>query len=410
MDSEWPRVQLDRVLRRSLRPIEVEPTGEYRQLTVRLHHKGVVLRRVCNGSSIGLPRQFQAQFGQLVLSRIDARNGAIGIVPLDLDGAIVSSDFWLFDINEDLVDPRYVDVYTGTETFVDQCKLASEGTTNRVRLQPDRFLEITMPYPPIDEQLRIVATVGALASNIRLAQSVSRETQENVSALLISERASIFEGAAADGTVRLEALTVLERGKFSYRPRNDPRFFGGNHPWIQIREIENSGKYIREWSETLNDQGLEVSKKFPSGTVLVSIAATIGAVGILEFDCCVPDSIVGLRPKPGTDPEYLYHYLCYVRSHLERVAPQSAQKNINLEILAALPIPALTFQSQRQVIDRLNALEAAMSALQQIQAKRDAELDALLPAFLDRAFTPPSAADLSRRQRRVPNTPVVGAR
>jgi type I restriction enzyme S subunit len=397
VDREWPRLQLAQVLRRSLRPIAVEPAVEYRQLTVRLHHRGVVLRRVCSGALIGSPRQFQARFGQLVLSRIDARNGAIGIVPLDLDGAIVSTDFWLFDINEDLVDPRYVDVYTGTETFVDKCKLASEGTTNRVRLQPDRFLEITMPYPPIDEQRRIVATVVDLASNIRLAQSVSHETRENVSALLTSERASIFEGAARDGTVRLESLAVLERGKFSYRPRNDPRFFGGNHPWIQIGEIENSRKYIREWSETLNDQGLAVSKKFPSGTVLVSIAATIGAVGILEFDCCVPDSIVGLRPKSGTDPEYLYHYLCYVRTHLERVAPQSAQKNINLEILATLPIPALTFESQREVIDRLNALEAAMSTVQQIQAKRDVELDALLPALLDRAFTPPLAADLELR-------------
>src|ERR1017187_5105723 len=119
-------------------------------------------------------------------------------------------------------------------------------------------------------------------------------------------------------------------------PRNEPRFFGGVHPWIQIGEIESSNKYIRAWTQTLNDDGLKISKKFPRGTVLISIAATIGAVGILDFDCCVPDSIVGVTPKPQTEPEFLYHYLGYLRGHLEEIAPQSAQKNINLGILTQI--------------------------------------------------------------------------
>jgi type I restriction enzyme, S subunit len=101
-------------------------------------------------------------------------------------------------------------------------------------------------------------------------------------------------------------------------------FFGGEHPWIQIAEIEASDKYIRRWTETLNNAGLAVSRKFPKGTLLISIAATIGAVGILDFDCCIPDSIVGITPQVTHDSLFLYHYLGYLRSHLEEVAPQSA--------------------------------------------------------------------------------------
>jgi len=120
--------------------------------------------------------------------------------------------------------------------------------------------------------------------------------------------------------------------------------------------------------------------------LLISIAATIGAVGILNFDCCIPDSIVAVTPKRGTDSEYLYHYLAYLRSHLEQVAPQSAQKNINLEILSPLPIPALPLPEQHRIIAYLDNLQVKIDALKRLQAKTAAELDALLPSVLDKAF------------------------
>ena len=120
--------------------------------------------------------------------------------------------------------------------------------------------------------------------------------------------------------------------------------------------------------------------------MLVSIAATIGATGILAFDCCVPDSIVGVTPRTGIDSEFLYHYLGYVRTHLESVAPQSAQKNINLQILAPLPAPQLPLVEQRKIVAYLDQLEVAVDALANVQGETAAELDALLPAILDRAF------------------------
>lgn len=179
---------------------------------------------------------------------------------------------------------------------------------------------------------------------------------------------------------------LLERGKFSHRPRNDPRFFGGNHPWIQIAEIEASDKYIQKWHESLNDDGLAISRKFPSGTLLISIAATIGAVGILTFDCCVPDSIVAITPPEGISSEFVYHYLSFLRTHLETVAPQSAQKNINLQILGKLPFPIVEPDEQCEIVTELNALHAKINAVMILQTEIAAELDAILPAILDKAF------------------------
>ena len=292
---------------------------------------------------------------------------------------------------------------------------AQQNTVGLRNLQTKSYLQQIIPIPPLEiqqvvvayldalenndpslaqivlplslaEQRRIVARIEELAAKIEAARGLRRETVVGAESLIGSTRARIFTEAAKKGTTHLDSLAILERGRFSHRPRNDPRFFGGDHPWIQIGEIESSNKYIQQWSQTLNDDGLAISRKFSKGTLLISIAATIGSVGILDFDCCIPDSIVAVTPKPGVDGEYLYHYLGYLRTHLEQAAPQSAQKNINLEILSPLPIPVLPLPEQRRIVAYLDSVQAKVDAVKALQAETEAELNALLPAVLDRAF------------------------
>jgi type I restriction enzyme, S subunit len=239
---------------------------------------------------------------------------------------------------------------------------------------------------PIAGQRRIIAEIEDLAAQIDEARDLRLQTLRDADTLFEQARARLLDRLTAKGTVSLTDAALLQRGKFSHRPRNDPRFFGGPHPWIQIGEIEQSDKYIKSWHETLNDDGLRISKKFPKGTVLVSIAATIGSVGILTFDCCVPDSIVAVTPKSGFESEFLYHFLGYVRAHLASIAPQNAQKNINLQILASLQVPAIDAAEQQKIVEVLNALQTEVGDLKNVQAESAIEVGALLPSVLDRAF------------------------
>jgi type I restriction enzyme S subunit len=386
VNPPWPKARLGAVLRRSEESIRIEPDASYREITVKLWGKGVVQRGVIVGAAVAAQRRYVARSDQFILSRIDARNGALGVVPKELDGAIVSGDFPLFDVNLDRLLPAFLGWMCRTAPFVEACQRASEGTTNRVRIQEDQLLATEIPLPPLAEQRHIVERLGALAAQICAACELRSRASEELMALAAARAATLFRNALRNGTERLDALAKLERGKFSYRPRNEPRFFGGGHPWIQIGEIESSDKFIRVWTETLNDEGLAISKKFPRGTVLISIAATIGAVGILDFDSCVPDSIVGVTPRPGNDSEFLYYYLRYLRGHLEELAPQSAQKNINLQILAGMPVPRLSLAEQRRVAAELNLFQGEVDTLRRLHREGAAELNAMLSAVHDRAF------------------------
>jgi len=134
--KQWPTVRLGEVLRRSEETIDPIMDSEYREITVRLWGKGVVERGRVMGASLS-GRRFVARSGQFIASRIDARNGAMGLVPDSLDGALVTNDFPLFFVDPKRLDSSFLGWMSRTAGFVELCLRASEGTTNRVRLKED---------------------------------------------------------------------------------------------------------------------------------------------------------------------------------------------------------------------------------------------------------------------------------
>lgn len=161
---------------------------------------------------------------------------------------------------------------------------------------------------------------------------------------------------------RLGDIAKVERGKFSHRPRNDPQFYGGSIPFIQTGDVVNSKGRIKMYSQTLNDNGLKISKLFSKGTIVMTIAANIGDTGILEFDACFPDSLVGITPFDQLDSVYLEYYLRSRKIYLNSIATQSAQKNINLAKLNPMPIAVPPISEQQEIGKILSSLDDKLSS------------------------------------------------
>jgi type I restriction enzyme M protein len=159
--SEPELRSLGEFITRSQEVVQVQDEVEYKQITLQYHHRGAKLRGVQRGVDIGTKRQSLVRAGQLLVSRIDARYGAIGLIPQELDGAIVTGDFWAFDIRREEILPKYLDMFFALPEFAKLCEMASRGSTRRQRLVPQRFRSIFIPWIPLDEQAIVVERANA---------------------------------------------------------------------------------------------------------------------------------------------------------------------------------------------------------------------------------------------------------
>ena len=140
--------------------------------------------------------------------------------------------------------------------------------------------------------------------------------------------------------MRLDSIAEVERGKFTYRPRNEPKLFGGRFPFIQTGDVVRAlGREIDTASQWLNDMGMRFSREFPAGTIAVTIAANIADTAILGLPMCFPDSVVGVVVRKPHNNRFVELCIRVAKLGLEARAPQSAQKNINLQDLRPLWIP-----------------------------------------------------------------------
>jgi type I restriction enzyme S subunit len=137
---------------------------------------------------------------------------------------------------------------------------------------------------------------------------------------------------------------------------------------VQTGDIAKSNGRLRAYSQTLNDAGLAISKLFPKGTLLITIAANIGDVAIAEIDVACPDSLIGINCSKDLDTTFLLYYLQAKKSELSRYAPESAQKNINLTTLINLGIPLPSPPEQRRIAEIFSCWDRAIERSQKIIA------------------------------------------
>jgi type I restriction enzyme S subunit len=362
-----------------------------------LHHRGVVLRDEKAGQEIRTKRQFLARAGQLILSRIDARNGAIGLVPDELDGAIVTNDFWLYKLDRSRIDPPFLDLYCGTPTFVEQCQRASEGTTNRVRLQESGFLSIGIPLPPIDEQRRIVARVEELAALIEEAQGLRASARQEAEALVASYVSDLPFDETSWGTVEdavLDRKGSVRSGPFGSQLHHD-EFVDSGVAAIGTRDVRvnrfilNSGWYVTpEKFEQFTRY-----KVFPGDILVTIVGASIGRFCVVPED--VPLAFTTKHVMAVTldrsvvEPRfasYMLNFHLECRESIFSQAEGSAQPSLNSKKVRSIVLPLPSLDEQRRIVAYLDDLQAQADELTALQDAAQAELDALLPSVLDRAF------------------------
>ena len=268
------------------------------------------------------------------------------------------------------VDPSYFAHFFLTSHYRRRISALAAGA-NINNLKNEHLDNLELPLPPMEEQRRIAAILDqaeALRAQRRAAIALLDQLPQAIFLEMFGDPVSNPMRWPLD---KLGTLGTLDRGVSRHRPRNAPELLGGAHPLIQTGDVANSDGYIRSYTSTYSDIGLKQSKKWPTGTLCITIAANIAKTGILTFDACFPDSVVGFTSFDRESTQYVQVWLSLLQRTLEDSAPESAQKNINLDILRNLPIPIPPKELRGALGARLRTVNLAKTAHQSALASLD---------------------------------------
>jgi type I restriction enzyme S subunit len=235
-----------------------------------------------------------------------------------------------------------------------------KNATGSTFLQINRAVieQIEIPLPPLPIQKQIAAVLEKADYFRQKSQQMEQELNSLAQSVFLDMFGDPINNSKGWSTYAFKELGELKRGKSKHRPRNDPKLLGGPYPLIQTGDVARADNYITSFKQTYSEIGLQQSKEWDEGTLCITIAANIADTAILSFKACFPDSVVGFNADESiTSNVYIHHWLKQYQRVLQDLAPESAQKNINLKILEQVQIFIPPLELQREFILKIEQIE-----------------------------------------------------
>lgn len=332
------------------------------------------------GCEVRVTQRVRIQPGDLVFSRLHTQNGAFAYSKGEFQA---TGTFVPMSVNEERVDRRFL--YWALHVKVPS--LRTSDSVGRETYKTDDILDLPIPLPTPAEQRRIVGRIEKLASHAREAQSL-RMFAEN--------EAQVLYAKLLDSAFSPYLGTMFQIGSFfrvttgGTPARSNPAFWEGDVNWISSGEVAFCR--IRKTAERITSLGVQSSnaKVYPPGTVLIAMIGqgkTRGQCAILDCNAATNQNVAAVHVYETKHlPEFVYWWFFASYQRSRAVETGTAQPALSGDRVKQMLIPLPSETDQRQVVSVLNALQNKVDALKHLQAETSAELDALLPSVLDRAF------------------------
>lgn len=349
---------------------------------------------------------------------ISCRGAGCGIIHRTKPFAYVTSNSIVFEE----ISANHINLYFIKYALesIDKDDVITGTAQPQITIQLLKNLQI--PFPPLPEQQRIVAKLDTLFGHLdalktrldRIPQLLKDFRQKVLTQAVTGKLTEEWrEGKELEGIelkkdkyeIEFEFLETYDfpetwkyialgnysecsRGKFTARPRNDPQFFYGEYPFMQIGDLPKNGGLFYSYSSTLNENGKSVSKSFPKGTVVIAIVgATIGNTGILEKEVFFPDSLIGINSENPSSNFYIEYFLRFIKYKIRELSyAGGGQPNIKLPNITNLGIAIPPFEEQQEIVRRVESLFAKADHIEASYQKLKTKIEQLPQALLAKAF------------------------
>lgn len=391
MRKQWPEAALGDIAKLVSRTVSVVPGESYRTIGVKWWGEGAYERETIDGSRTAAKTLSLVRKGDLIINKIWVRHGSTAIASQAVDGCAASGEFPTFELNRERIFPEWIHWQTKTRGFWAKCDALSLGTSGKNRIKPELFLTIRVPLPPLAEQRRVVERIEELVAQIYEARALRHQAAEEAEALIhssigrlaydptwirkrLSEVAQINPSRA--GSVKLAGSDMV-----SFVPMKAVDDVTSTIAWPETRPFYEVAKGYT-WFTDGDVIFARITPCMQNGKAALAANLVNGvAFGSTEFHV--------IRPGTNVCGEWLYllvRHKAFRDDAAEHFKGTAGQQRVPQSFLEEKLIPVPPLPEQRRIVAEFAALQAEMVALKRLQAETAAELDALLPSVLDKAF------------------------
>jgi len=392
MTRLWPSVAFGQFLRPHLRPYTLGPTEDANLVGMRLYGTGPFHRELKPALYIAKKSHFVIKAGDVIYNKLFAWKGTFGVVPPSLDGMFVSDKFPTYELDATKVDASYLAWYFRCPPLWEQARQMSTGSAalSKLTLNPPKFLLLRMPLPPLEEQRRIVARIEELAGTIERARDLHKASASEIGAFMQSARNNAMLGyESSQPRVALsEICTNITDG-----PHVSPAYVEAGIPFISVRNISEFGldfstaKYVSPEDHELYSKKARVER----GDVLYTKGGTTGVARRVDtdrpFSIWVHVALLKLN-KERACPAFVEHALNSPRCKKQALqfTHGSSNKDLGLTRMCNIVFPLPPLPEQEAAVGVLDDFQDRCLEAAAEQRQAAAELNALLPSILDKAF------------------------
>lgn len=430
-------------LKRSKIPLDILDDEHYNRVTIRINHNGVSLRDNEIGKKIGTKKQFILKSGQFILSKIDARYGAFGIAPDEVEGSIITGNFWAYDVDKMKVNIEWFNQFTNSPVFYEVCERASSGITHRKYLDEKFFLNYEILLPSVEEQLSQIEKIkeqkisfGELSTELTYQLALVKKLrqqllQDAVQGKLVPQNPNDDSASELLKKIKAEKLKLIAEKKLKKEKEVTlinsvvvPFDIPSNWKWCSLGELAilnarigwkglNASEYKKEGplflsvhslnygdyvdyaqafhiSQERYDESPEIMLK-NNDILICKDGAGIGKLGIvkdLKEQATTNSSLLVIRCFNNLHVKFIYYYL--ISEHFQRIVnakimgattPHLYQRDL-VHFYVALPPLA----EQHRIVQKLDELMQACDALEASIKESAAQNENLLQQVLREAL------------------------
>ena len=398
-NKKYPLIPIGHIIEKSINSINIEDHVTYKQITLKINGGGTILRDVKLGKLIGTKKQFVVSAGQFIMSKIDARNGAFGVIGTDLDGAVVTADFPVFNVVKERVTPEYLTLVSSTAQFVRFAQTCSRGTTNRQRIDVNLFLSQKIPLPSLSEQQALIKSYNDKIQQAESLEKQAEQIEKDIDAYLNDELGLNTKHKEVSQTnnfkyLRFVRFKDVERwdckqekkisgfyklvplGRLCLKistgttpPTSRKDFFNGNIKFYTPADITDK-VYLDASERYISEQAVKEKKArlFYKGDLLfVGIGSTVGKVGIVKDNLVSANQqITGITLDNSLImPEYAFCYMNHNKAITTAEQSKSTLPIINQDKIARIPIPLPPLSTQKKIVEYILSQKEKAEQLKQ---------------------------------------------